>query len=481
MNFKAVFSALVLLSLFSFSFASTTCESKDCKITIKIKIAFAGANDSYIQNAENEIENVWNAGQWTFGDCNCPVTFDVETKKITDPNQANCNPGPPGYHCIMVTDYNTNPPRNQTSMTGAQFYVGYMYGIATGNGGNSQRGWFSNIMSRPVPGSTTGENYKDFAHEAGHMMGLEDGDGGIMDSTSGGDSNPTQDNINEIVNDICGADACPDRCCCGNGKIDRDKGEQCDPFAGGCPADEFCCPVCCQCSGKICFPENGEYESEGACQASCGPNAKCYYNYQTGCWDCVEQVVVETVYDPDSTRQISEDDHTRQEDVDKIRSLYVDGILAFPFMGDFFSDERADIIVAGEDNYHAVTVEGELVEVGGGMLEDPSVEIVTDMETLEGIDSGVVDPLGAYKEDRIKVNGIGFFEGIKFWFGEFFVDNFVPYEEVPPEQLPEEEPVEVPVEEPAEDGILEIQPDVPATGEDFPEGGVPENVLKVED
>ncbi len=479
MNFKALFSALVLLSLFTFSFAGTTCETKDCKITIKLKIAFAGANDTYIRNAENEIESVWNAGQWTFGDCNCPVSFDVETKKITDPNQANCNPGPPGYHCIMVTDYNNNPPRNQTNMTGAQFYIGYMYGIATGNGGNSQRGWWSNIMSRPVQGGAAGEHYLDFAHEAGHMMGLEDGDGGLMNTTSGDDAKPTQDHINEIVNEICGANACPGRCCCGNGNIDEDKGEECDPFAeeDKCGDGEYCCPVCCSCWGKICFPEWGEYENQEACQASCGTNAKCYYNYQTGCWDCVEHVVVEEVpYNPDDTRQIGPDDHSRQEDVRKIEGLYREGLLSYPYLGGFLANEMANVMIERGNNYHAVTVDGELAEVGGGLLEGPTVEITTDTETLQGIESGMIDPLAAYQNNMIKIEGVGFLEGIKFWFGEFLVDVLVPYEEIMSGDVAV---TESPAEEP-EDGIDGIKPAIPAIGGDFPEEGVTEDILKID-
>jgi hypothetical protein len=475
---------LVLLSLFSPVWAETTCEAKDCKITITIKIAFAfdqrvQNQDDYMKNVKDEIEKVWNNGNPTFGDCKCPVSFKVETKKITNASQVNCNPGPPGYHCIMVTDYNNNPPRNQSNWTGAQFYAGYMYGIATGNGGNSQKGWWSNIMSRAVPGSATGEHYVDYAHEAGHMMGLEDGDGGIMNTTNGPNAKPTQAHIDEIVNEICGANACPDRCCCGNGKIDRDKGEQCDPMVGGCPSDEYCCPVCCHCYGKVCFPEWGEYMSQQECQASCGPNAKCYYNYQTGCWDCVQNVVVihEIPYDDSKVQQITDEAHyIRNAELDAIRNLYEQGLLAFPTIGDFLGNERANIMIEGGNSYHALTDEGELYEVSGGAIDDPTLEIITDVATLDEINSGTLSPLVAYKEDRIKINGIGFVEGIKFWFAEFMVDNFAPSDVVGPL---------APVEEPEETGEVLVQeteeqiPSVPASGEQFPEH-IPDDTLKEE-
>lgn len=486
MSAHKILLGLVLLSLFSLSWASTICTTEDCKITITIKIAFSGANDTYIQNAENEIEDVWNGpnGQ-TYGDCKCPVTFEVETKKITNASQVNCNPGPPGYHCVMVTDYNNNPPRNQTNMTGATFYIGYMYGIATGNGGNSQKGWWSNIMSRPVPGSTTGEHYVDFAHEAGHMMGLEDGDGGIMNVTSGPDARPTQDNINKVVEGICGANACPDRCCCGNGVVDKDKGEECDPMAEGdsCPKGEYCCPVCCHCWGTVCFPGLGEYADKQECESSCSPNAKCYYNYQTGCWDCVvhEVVVEEPQYDKTRTQQIAEDDHTRQENAEGIRNLYEkgyeEGQRAFPYLAGFFADEVVNFNIGGE-NYHMVLSGGEIAELEGGEADNPTFMVTADAGTIEGIDAGMLSPLMAFREGMITIEGAGFFEKMKLWLVTSFVDVFVPHKEgaldravAPGEGAGGEAP--------PEEGT-KIREDVPAMGGDFPEGEIPEDILKVE-
>lgn len=469
MSARYILIGLVLLYLFSPVFAETTCEAKDCKITITIKIAFSGATDDYINRAKTEIEDVWNGpnGQ-TFGDCKCPVIFSVETKKVAD-----CKNNPPaGYHCIMVTDYNNNPPRNQTNWTGAKFYIGYMYGIATGNGGNSQQGWWSSIMSRPVDANNPqGEHYLDFAHEAGHMMGLEDGDGGLMNETSGANAKPTQAHIDEIVNEICGANACPDRCCCGNGQVDKNKGEQCDPMAtpAGCPSDQYCCPGCCQCWGRICFPENGEYVTQAECQAGCGPGASCYYNYQTGCWDCVQYDVVEEVpYSDTKVQQIIGEAHAmRQGDINSIRNLFEDGLLVFPTLKDFLANERANIIIKGKNNYHAITKEGELSEVNGGVIENPTVEMNMDAGTLEEMDSGELHPLTAYKEGRLKVEGEGFIEGIKFWFAGLMVDWFVDVDTVGEWEGTEEVPVEE--EPPAEPKIKEINEAVPASGPQFPE------------
>jgi hypothetical protein len=437
-----VFGAVIMF-LASASFAETTCTVGDCEITITLKIAFSGANDTYINNAENEIENTWNGpdGFRTVGDCKCKMKIEVETKKAAD-----CKNNPPaGYHCIMVTDYNNNPPRNQTNWTGAKFYIGYMYGIATGNGGNSQKGWWSDIMSRPVNASNPqGEHYKDFAHEAGHMMGLEDCDGGIMCRTSGNNSDPTQANLDEIANDMCGPNACPDRCCCGNGEIDRNKGEKCDPLASpdGCGTGQACCPVCCNCYGPVCIPANGEYVSQSACQAACGPDSSCYKNYKTGCWDCVrkEIVVEETCLDPTNIRGNLDCDHTVRSFAEQVADFYETDLVNAPVLGGIFSDERINIKTEEGDAGYIITEEGQVTDYSDETIDDSTVTIHTDRETIGLIASEQLSVQQALSEGMIRIQGDGFFNGIRFgiynfMFGlyNFFspAEGFVPPEEEP--------------------------------------------------
>jgi len=117
------FFILISFFLITTSYAQTTCEVKDCKITITIKIAFAGATDTQINDWKQDIETVWNGDGQTTGDCDCPVSFKVETSKITDPSKINCRPPPAGYHCVMVTPFATNPPKDNKGT----LYIGYMY------------------------------------------------------------------------------------------------------------------------------------------------------------------------------------------------------------------------------------------------------------------------------------------------------------------------------------------------------------------
>ncbi len=286
-----VFSAIFILAGFNNSaLAETDCDIdyNECKITITIKIAFAGATDQQIKDWTDEIEDVWNGPNnfQTTGDCDCEVEFKVETMKITNPANVNCDPPPAGYHCVMVTPWNNNnnnlpwfyKPDNTKKYVVA--YMGYK-SSSPSQGGASINGWWSDQTSR--------DDYKDAAHEVGHMMGLDDeyGNPNIMGQTSGPNAKPTQAQIDQVVKNVCGEGACPDFCCCGNGKVDKDKEEQCDPMAESddCKEGEYCCPICCQCHSQLCSPENGEYATQSDCQRSC-EDGQCLYNYQTGCWDC---------------------------------------------------------------------------------------------------------------------------------------------------------------------------------------------------
>jgi hypothetical protein len=405
--------------------AKTGCKTEDCKITITIKMAFS-YNSSEISAGTingwmNDIEDVWNGpnGYRTTGDCECEVRFKAEWKQITDPSQVNCNPGPPGYHCIMVTDYDKDPPRNQTSLQGAETYRGYMYGVS--QGGASTNGWWSDDMNDPYPG--TGADTHDAAHEAGHMMGLDDGEGdGIMTHTSGDKAKPTQENIDDAVKNVCPAGACPDRCCCGNGQVDDDKGEQCDPFAVpiSCDAGEACCPVCCSCFKPSCDPGQGEYATQDDCQDKCEPQttSKCYYNYKTGCWDCIGNTVVTQgvkPYDPEMTRDILECSHAPtypRLDIDLSPLVGVRPLEGIP-MADIFANERINVYIDGEPMAGIVMSDGVIEQAGTEVLEDQTMNIHASMETVERIATGETTLGECFLNGDISYEGVGFVNMVK--------------------------------------------------------------------
>jgi len=486
--------SIILLVVFCSiaAYASTTCEMDDCKITITINLAFTGASQDYMDRAENEIEDVWNGpdGFRTTGDCECPVTYKVNTMNITNASQQNCSPGPPNYHCIKVTPYNTDPPK-----AGNETYIAFMWGMTNGT---SINGWWSDICSRQITGSTN--HYTDFAHEAGHLMGLPDdynrtsGQYGanLMGQTWPPNNQPTQDQKDQSVENVCGANACPDYCCCGNGKVDKNKGEACDPFAepNGCGSNEYCCPVCCQCYDKMCIPENGEYASESACDSAC-TDGKCYYNYQTGCWDCLRTKPVETPSSYDTTVKQVEgifDEHSEEhepieteiiqlelvggyteevyepvlqrnkpevieeeeieeveEEIDEVEEEVLEeeiveeedifehikemnyNMIDHPLMSKLFADERIDVYIediSSEPYAHVITADGRIVNIEQGPVNEPSINIYTNTETVEMLMTGEISFEQALDEGSIRYEGVGFFNGIRIGVMDFFYNLF---------------------------------------------------------
>ena len=439
--------ALGLLVLFSVGFAQATkcdVDADACKVTITINIAFFGADDDYISRAQNEIQDVWNnaGGQpYTVGDCKCEFHVTVNTQKVTS-----CTPPPSNAHCIQVTSFAANPPRATNGST----YYGYMFppGVSTGQGVG---GWWSDDMSRPVPGGQPGQHFNDFAHEAGHMMGLEDGDGGIMSDTTKG---PTQANVDEISRDICKDKKCPDRCCCGNGQVENNKGEGCDPVANpdGCGTGQACCPYCCTCHGKVCDNESGEFATKEGCEAGCNAErfgiagtAKCYYSYWTGCWVCSVEGsdTFFPEFDPSRIREAPKcDDYISPERTSTRKDPVAVGdvseeIIGQPGISYFFGNEKVNLYVEGMGDYNVVFKDGLVVGAGEGFLPDPTMNMYMGEQTFYEIAYQDTDALTALKQEKVTYEGVGFFEGIKFWAADLMFDWFVPYDGPGPDDITE--------------------------------------------
>ena len=257
MQFRKIFFIASLVLVFGLALAlpamaETSCESKDCGITITIKMAFTGegATDARVQAWTEEIKNVWN-DDWEYGACDCPITFAIETKKVDSCPES-------GFHCVtvgtgLVIDEN------------GRAYVAYMDKVAA-KGESIGGSWSGPYTSRPIPSGgitfggetytpSEGETFKDAAHEAGHAMGLDDEydaaagnyPTNIMGRTWGADAKPIQSHIDAIVDKNC-SHKCPNNCCCGNAKIDTDisPAEKCDYKADptGCPSNQTCTEEC---------------------------------------------------------------------------------------------------------------------------------------------------------------------------------------------------------------------------------------------
>ena len=425
---------LLLVTLFCVPIASaekaTECKTEGCHITITVKVAFVGASDEFIDQFTDEVEQAWNGpdgNPHTYGDCKCPFAVDVIVQKVD-----NCTAAPNDYHCVEVTNYSAQPPYSANESviekvtkgeidpkTSDQVtrHRGYMKppGVSTGD---PLTGWWSDIMSTPV----NGQQALDFAHEVGHMMGLDDGEGGIMNlsGVTGPNAGVTQSNINKVVERVCGANACPDRCCCGNGNIDRNKGENCDPRASpcGCQNGEACCPVCCNCYAADCDPAYGEYRTKDDCEQNCTEEGKvCQKNYHTGCWDCIESWAVELfdAYD-NSTEGIWKANESHFHQTHQLKesiAAALEKLTTVPIISSLFADERINVNLEDEA-YCLVTCDGAITDVGAGAIADPTVEVFTDIETIERIVNGDLSLEEAIEAGDIRYEGVGIVNSVKF-------------------------------------------------------------------
>lgn len=108
-------------------------------------------------------------------------------------------------------------------------------------------------------------------------------------------------------------------------------------------------------------------------------------------------------------------EHVKSEKiVEGVRKLFGDAGL-LPIVSQLVANERMDIFV-GEDTYYAVTIDGEVKEVGEGGVEDPTVNIISDCETVELISSGELGAMEAYRDGRIRVEGVGFINSVRIGF-----------------------------------------------------------------
>ena len=290
--------------------AETTCELSDCDFVISIKMVAVGGNDDLINGWISDIQSVWNGpiqndgDSPTHGECECDVSVQV----VFDGYVNNCSdPAANGYHCVEVTP-------GYAQETSGKIHRAYMRGVS--KSGSSISGWWSSTWVNAPAWIGPGEGKQgppvpyndlhDAAHEAGHMMGLDDVDppeANIMGMTWGEAATPTQAQIDQIVENNCEPDECPEECCCGNGKIEGDRDEECDPAAdpNGCEEGEMCLDDCTCFSLDPCGDGTVEEPDE-----ECDPAAE-----PTGCDEdetCNEECVCEPKPPPPTTRITSPPD-----------------------------------------------------------------------------------------------------------------------------------------------------------------------------
>ncbi len=279
------FALLLTIGLAQLSFSKTAVKTENCGIVFTVHLAFVGngTSDAFIQRVKDAVNDHWNKG-FTCGDCKCKASVNIDTINLRG---GSCEVVNPTYHCVEVVD-TAGPHRSSVYMNP------YVDGeTASGRGDFSSR-----------------DTDKVLAHEVGHYLGADDeyedfygytvknaagevvsdnwvrkddftdakkeeirnsvppggsieykrnGDGGfeISRPKDGVDPDSLMASIERTakvlpyhVEGLCKASKakCGNECCCGNGLLEPNKGEQCDPKDPGTKCiPSYECNSFCKC------------------------------------------------------------------------------------------------------------------------------------------------------------------------------------------------------------------------------------------
>lgn len=272
------FIAVSMLLLSSIVSAKTVISSQDCDITVTMAVSFygKGVSERQVKWWVENTQRMWNGpnGFRVYGECQCKVHFRFLGFVVKD--KESCLKD---THCIEVVEVRPGErKRSSVSAEGIKPGEGF-FGEPDGPYGTSASGTFCED-----------DHWIEVAHEFGHLMGLDDeyfnydvgytvnADGSItinsmeitypsslseragdanfqkkvkeklrkQNQTAGNyqssdytampsslglsvmvDSNVVrQEHINLICKNM--KVSCPDKCCCGNSRLDLEKGEECD-------------------------------------------------------------------------------------------------------------------------------------------------------------------------------------------------------------------------------------------------------------
>ncbi len=114
-----------------------------------------------------------------------------------------------------------------------------------------------------------------------------------------------------------------------------------------------------------------------------------------------------------------ETNKTPEIDLEMIKDFYNNNIQSYSEIADLFADERLNIYIEGYGNVGVVTENKKIKEISEGELENPTVKINSDMETIRGIIDGEISIADELKSGDIAFEGVGFWNWLRLAFANF--------------------------------------------------------------
>jgi len=108
-------------------------------------------------------------------------------------------------------------------------------------------------------------------------------------------------------------------------------------------------------------------------------------------------------------------DYFSNESLEQLMEMYNSNVEKAPAVAKFFKNERVNLYIEKikKASISFVTKDGKMITVTKGELENPTVNVYTDMETIENIIRREMTFTEAMETGKITYKGVGFFKSIK--------------------------------------------------------------------
>ncbi len=301
--------------------AKTDVKTEGCGITFTVHIALVGngSSEAFAQRVRDAISHYWN-NNFTCGECKCRAKVDADVVSMPG---GSCMTVNPSYHCVNVVETTTwlrsnvemYPWENSEMASGVGnwdtldgeniiahetgHYLGnpdeyednYAYYVKDASGARisgphyvPKSEWSGARKAQIEATAPAGGNIEFIFKAEGSLQPFSKPKPGAENDSLMADSTNASHVIKQYHFDRMCANSsasCGNECCCGNGKNEPAKGEECDSAANpnGC-AHLFICTPKCQCAIPLAVCGNGKIEIQ--------QGEKCDVNATTSTKGCAE-------------------------------------------------------------------------------------------------------------------------------------------------------------------------------------------------